>query len=73
MGLLINHNMEFEENYTLLRDLKGGDVFIDKANCIGEYLKKLDGDRHLLKRLDTEKEYEVPHGHFPIFKKINKS
>jgi hypothetical protein len=59
----------YEDNFTRLRDLKEGDEFIDKANCVGIYLKSLGNDHHLLKN-DEGHEYEVPHGNFPIFKKI---
>jgi hypothetical protein len=60
----------YEENYTPLRDLSEGDEFIDKSNSVGIYLKPLGGDRHLLKSMNLGVEYEVPHGRFPIFKKI---
>src|ERR1017187_2892371 len=70
----------YEENYTLLKDLKKGDVFLSKDNTESIYLKKLDDDKHLLKatkRNDTkvknEKEYIAPHGNFPVFKKIKKN
>jgi hypothetical protein len=61
---------EYEENYTSLRDLSEGDEFIDKSNSVGVYLKSLGDDRHLLKSMRIGNEYEVPHGKFPVFKKI---
>lgn len=61
---------EYEEGYTLLRDLKNGDVYIDKANCVGLYLKSLGNDRHLIKSFGLDKIFKVPHGRFPVFKKI---
>jgi hypothetical protein len=64
---------EYEENYTSLRDLNEGDEFIDKSNSIGVYLKSLGDDRHLLKSMNNDREYEVPHGRFPVFKKIKNS
>jgi len=64
---------EYEENYTSLRDLNEGDEFIDKSNSIGVYLKSLGDARHLLKSMNNDREYEVPHGRFPVFKKIKNS
>jgi hypothetical protein len=61
---------EFEENYTLLRNLNEGDIFISKADTVSIYLKNLGKDKHLLKDYNSGNEYEVPHGRFPIFKKI---
>jgi hypothetical protein len=62
---------EYEENYTLLRDLKEGDEFIDKSNSVGIYIKPLEDDKHLLKSKRNDNVYEVPHGKFPVFKKKN--
>ena len=64
---------EYEENYTLLRNLKEGDEFIDKSNSVGFYIKSLGDDKHLLKSQNTNGTYEVPHGRFPVFKKIDNS
>lgn len=63
--------MDFEENFIEIRNLNIGDIFMSKTGNEGQYIKKLDEDRHLLK--SNGKEYEVPHGNFPVFKKINKS
>lgn len=63
---------EYEENYTLLRNLKEGDEFISKSNSVGFYIKSIGEDKHLLKSEDGNI-YEVPHGRFPVFKKINNS
>ena len=60
--------MKFEENYTLLKDLKYGDIFISKNETKTIYLKNLGNDKHLLKDFDNKNVYEVPHGNFPIFK-----
>ena len=62
--------MEFEVNFTPLRDLEEGDIYLTKMDTISEYVKDLGDDRHLLKNYETGKEYEVPHGKFPVFKKI---
>ena len=61
---------EYEENYTLLRNLKECDEFISKSNTIGFYVKSIGEDKHILKSEDGNC-YEVPHGGFPVFKKIN--
>ncbi len=63
--------MEFEENYTLLRNLKEGDIFLTKLNNINIYVKTLGDDKHKVKDIVDGKIYEVPHGRFPVFKKIN--
>lgn len=63
---------EYEETYTLLRDLKEGDEFISKSNTVGFYVKSIGEDKHLLKPQGGNS-YEVPHGRFPVFKKINSS
>lgn len=62
---------EYEENYTLLRNLKEGDEFISKSNTVGFYIKPIGDDKHLLKSKNTGNTYEIPHGEFPVFKKIN--
>lgn len=59
--------IKYEESYTLLRDLNEGDEYIDKSNSKGVYLKSLGNDRHLIKHHII---FEVPHGRFPVFKKI---
>src|ERR1035437_492015 len=64
-----NIEYEYEENYTLLRELKENDVFITKINTEVMYLKNIGDDKHILKDLKNGYEYEVPHGRFPIFKK----
>jgi len=61
---------QYEENYTLLRDLDEGDKFLDKSNSVGCYIKSLGNDKHQLKSQNTGNLYEVPHGRFPVFKKI---
>ena len=61
---------EYEENQTLLRDLNEGDVFITKANTVSVYLKCVGDDKHILRNINSCDEYEVPHGKFPVFKKI---
>lgn len=61
--------MNYEENYTLLRNLKEGDEFISKSNGVGFYVKSIGEDKHLLKT-QSGSVYEVPHGRFPVFKKI---
>ena len=61
---------EHEENNTLLKNLKEGDEFISKSNIIGFYIKSIGEDKHILK-LEDGNSYEVPHGRFPVFKKIN--
>lgn len=61
--------MNYEENFTPLRDLKPGDQYIDKANSEGIYLSSLGNDRHLVKH---NTEFEVPRGGYPVFKKIFK-
>lgn len=63
---------EYEENYTLLRNLKEGNEFISKSNTVGVYIKPIGEDKHILKSEDGNN-YEVPHGSFPVFKKINNS
>jgi hypothetical protein len=60
----------YEENYTLFRDLNEGDVFISKSNTVSMYLKCVGEDKHKLKDINSGDEYEVPHGRFPVFKKI---
>lgn len=62
--------MIYEENYTLLRNLKEGDVFITKGNVEIIYMKNIGNDKHLLKNSEGIEEYIVPHGRFPVFKKI---
>lgn len=62
---------EYEENYTLLRNLNNGDEYIDKSNCIGRYIDYLGNDRHLIMSVESNQTFEVPHGRFPVFKKIN--
>jgi len=61
------------ESQVLLKDLNEGDLFITKKGNEGQYLKKLDNDKYLLKNLKDNKEYELEHGNIPVFKKINKS
>ena len=61
---------EYEENYTLLRNLNEGDVFITKANTVSMYLKCVGDDKHILRNINSCDEYEGPHGRFPVFKKI---
>ena len=46
-----------------------GDLFISKYGNEGEYLKKLDDGKYLLKNLKDNSEYEVPHGNFSVFNK----
>jgi len=65
--------MEFKENFTSLRDLEEGDIYISKMDMIGQYIKDLGDDKHRLKSLDEVNygsEYEVPHGKFPVFKQL---
>tara|TARA_R110000803_G_scaffold13218_10_gene37341 strand:+ start:4608 stop:5504 length:897 start_codon:yes stop_codon:yes gene_type:complete len=58
---------EFDDKHTIIRDLKIGDTFLSKSNNIGTYIKPLGDDKHLLQGHDG-KQYEVPHGKFPVFK-----
>ena len=46
---------------------------LDKSNSVGFYIKSLGDDKHLLKSQNTNSTYEVPHGRFPVFKKIDNS
>jgi len=64
---------QFDENYTLLRNLNEGDVYLSKSNYVGMYLKDLGDDKHLLKNIDTDATYSVPHGRYPVFKMINQN
>lgn len=68
--LLKKKNMKFEEDYTYVKDLNEGDIFITKMGGKTMYLKDLGEDNHLLKDLDNGHEYKVPHGNFPIFKEV---
>ena len=63
---------KYEELHTQLRKLKPGDIFISKGETESVYLKKTGEDKHLLKLVESNQEYEVPHGSFPVFKKIIK-
>lgn len=63
-------DLRFEENFTSLRDLEENDIYIDKSNSIGIYVKNLGNDHHLIKDYPDGVEFEVPHGRFPVFKKI---
>jgi len=60
---------KFDENYTIIKDLKENDVFLSKSNNIGFYVKNLGDDKHLLRK-ESGEEYIVPHGRFPVFKEI---
>ena len=62
--------MKFSEEHVLISNLKPGDTFLTKSNNVGVYIKSLSDGKHLLQSHDG-KEYEVPHGRFPIFKKID--
>lgn len=61
---------KYDENATLLRELKGGDAYLTKGNTESVYLKSLGEDRHLIKDVKGGSEYVVPHGRFSVFKKI---
>ncbi len=62
----------YEDRTIKLNELSEGDEFIGKWSPAKiRYLKNLGGDRHLLKDVETGREWEVPHGRFPSFKKIN--
>jgi len=69
-GDKIYDGWKFEENFTSLRDLEEGNIHLDKANGINIYVKDLGNDHHLVKDHPDGEEYEVPHGRFPVFKKI---
>lgn len=66
----------YEENFTLLRDLKAGDKYITKANTECIYLKNIGNDKHLVKDVGYDsilidsKKYIVESGNFPVFKNI---
>ena len=45
--------------------------FERKANTVSMYLKCVGDDKHILRNINSCDEYEVPHGKFPVFKKIN--
>lgn len=62
--------MKFEEDFTVLRYLEPGDIFETKAGTELMYLENLDDDKHLLKHIGDDKEFEVPHGGFPVFKAV---
>jgi len=68
--------MKYEENFTLLRDLKAGDKYITKANTECIYLKNIGNDKHLVKDVGYNstpidgKECVVESGNFPVFKNI---
>lgn len=62
--------MKFNEEHTLLGDLKPGDMYLTKANGLGMYVGLLDNGGHMIKNVDTGEVHEVPHGRFPVFKKI---
>lgn len=62
-----------QEDQILIKDLEEGDLFISKSGNEGEYLKKLDDGKYLLKNLKDNSEYEAPHGNFLVFKKIIKN
>ena len=64
---------KFVENYTPLRELNVGDIYLTKSHNIGMYIKNLGDDKHLIKNIDTGNEYVVPHGRFPVFKMINQN
>jgi hypothetical protein len=62
---------KYEDRTIKLNELSEGDEFIGKWSPTKiRYLKNLGGDRHLLKDVETGREWEVPHGRFPSFKKI---
>lgn len=65
----------YEENYTLLRDLKEGDIYMSKDNTESIYLKDLGDDKHLIRIIDVNSspfdgvEHIIPKGKFSVFKK----
>ena len=61
----------YEQNCVRLNELSEGDEFIGKWSPEEiRYLKNLGEDRHLLINIETGREWEVPHGRFPSFRKI---
>jgi hypothetical protein len=62
----------YEENAVKLCELSEGDEFIGKwSQTKMKYIKNLGDDKHLLKNIETGKEWQVPHGRFPLFKKVS--
>jgi len=62
----------YEDDCVRLNELSEGDEFIGKwSNMVTRYLKNLGEDRHLIEDIETKKQWVVPHGRFPSFKKIN--
>ena len=62
--------MKFSEEHILLGDLKPGDTYLTKSNGLGMYVGQLDNGGHMIKNVNTGELHEVPHGRFPVFKKI---
>jgi len=64
--------MKFENNFTYLRNLKGGDKFTSKVGTVLKYLEDIGNDRHLLYSEKCKRMFVVPNGSFPVFKQIVK-
>ena len=67
---LIKGGVEYDNTYTRLRDLNDGDEYLTKSNTKCIYVKSLGDDEHLVKNIDDGDEYSVPHGGYPIYRKL---